>query len=302
MSHIKTTNLSHIKTVIFDCDGVLWLENSLIKGALDLYKHLMTSNIRVFFVTNNSTKTTDEYLQKFANKNFDPPVEKSQIFGAAKMSAHYLKSKNVEKCYVLGAKAIDFELGLVGISSTRHEEDLKLINNDMEKFKNDLKLDQKVQAVVMGMDYGINYMKLALAATYIINQKCLFVATNPDASLPNESDKVLPGGGLILGGLEKVVQKPADAIAGKPSNFTTKHLIPDFDPKTTMMVGDRIETDVMFGVNSLCKTCVLVLSGASGIEKVEELKSLNNESGDSDCFYSESVAEILSSFKSGQSC
>jgi len=306
MSHISTRDLSNIKTVIFDCDGVLWIGDNLIDGALDLYKFLMESGRRVFFVTNNSTKTCDEYLEKFKSKGFHPPVQRSQFLGAAKIMAHYLESQNITHCHVVGAKAIDHEMSLLGITVNRHEEQFEKMaalggmttKEGTDYFKHEFTLDDKVQAVVMGMDLRVNYQMIAIAATYIQNRNAKFLMTNPDASLPNDSDKVMPGGGCLMGAIQTTVQRPVDFIAGKPSPFTSQYLIPDFEPATSMMVGDRIETDVMFGVNSKCGVCCLVLSGASGQDKISEVDRLDRDgSNSSKVNYGESVREILQQFK-----
>lgn len=71
MPHIQNhSDISKIQTVIFDCDGVIWVESELIKGAKELYAYLMNSGRNVIFVTNNSTKTVDEYVKKFENLEF----------------------------------------------------------------------------------------------------------------------------------------------------------------------------------------------------------------------------------------
>jgi len=301
MPHISKADLNPIKTVIFDCDGVLWLGDQLIPGALDLYKYLLSSNRRVFFVTNNSTKTTEEYLKKFAKLDFHPTVKIQQVFGAAKMAANYLKSINIKKVFPIGAKSIDHELSLLDIECDRHEDQLdpicdpKMDKETMMKAVQKLKLDDSIEAVVCGMDYNCAYPKFAVAATYIQNKNCKFIMTNPDASMPNDSHMVLPGGGMILGALERSIQKSADFIAGKPSPFCST-LIPDFDPCTSMMIGDRIETDVQFGLNSKCRTNCLVLSGASGKEKVQVSEQLHDDNKEG-VFYGESVQAILERFQ-----
>ena len=202
-------------------------------------------------------------------------------------------------------KSIDHELALVGIESDRHEDQLDPIcdpNMDKDEMMNKikkLKLDDSIQAVVCGMDYNCAYPKFAVAATYIQNKNCKFIMTNPDASMPNDSDMVLPGGGMILGALERSIQKSADFIAGKPSPFCST-LIDNFDGATSMMVGDRIETDVLFGINSKCGVNCLVLSGASGEDKIvdsEKMDEKYSEQENQRVVFGESVQSILDRFR-----
>merc|ERR1712226_450846 len=154
MSHIsKCTTLKQIKTVIFDCDGVLWLLNDLLPGAIELVRYLKANNIRTFFVSNNSTKTTAQYLEKFTRLGFDEGIEASQVISAARISAKCLHDRGIKKAFVVGAEAIDYEMAQYGVEAVRHKEELAQGNIEFE-------LDADVQAVLAGMDQQINYQKL----------------------------------------------------------------------------------------------------------------------------------------------
>ena len=104
------------------CDGVLWLLNDLIPGATDLVQYLHKNNIRTYFISNNSTKTTSEYLEKFKKLNFGVEISPDNVISAAKVTAKRCKDLKLEKVFVLGAKAIDYELSQYGIETVRHEE------------------------------------------------------------------------------------------------------------------------------------------------------------------------------------
>ena len=146
---------SKIKTVIFDCDGVLWLLNDLIPGATDLIQYLNQNNIRTYFISNNSTKTTSEYLEKFKKLNFGVEISPDNVISAAKVTAKRCHDLGIKKVFVLGAKAIDSELSEYGIKTVRHEDELEKGNIEFD-------LDNEVQAVVAGMDREITYNKLAI--------------------------------------------------------------------------------------------------------------------------------------------
>lgn len=286
MTHISTlSNLrSKIKTVIFDCDGVLWLLNDILPGAKEIVQYLNQNQIRVFFVSNNSTKTTDEYLQKFSKLGFGDDIKQEQVISAAKITARCLSDRGVKKAFVLGAKAIDYEMGKYGVEAVRHEE-------EMEAHGINFDLDPNVEAVVAGMDVKINYNKLAIGSTYMMKQKVPYYATNADAFLPNPDGKILPGGGTLVGAFKAVTGVDAE-VFGKPGTSATK-FISDFNPKQTMMVGDRIDTDIQFGVNIGAAVSCLVMTGASGKEHLKELGDLAGENG----FYAEGVDELLEALK-----
>lgn len=269
---------SKIKTVIFDCDGVLWLLNDLIPGATDLVQYLHKNNIRTYFISNNSTKTTTEYLEKFKKLNFGVEISPDNVISAAKVTAKRCKDLKLEKVFVLGAKAIDYELSQYGIETVRHEDELEKGNVEFE-------LDDGVQAVIAGMDREISYNKLAIASTYIVKKQLSFYGTNADAFLPNPYGTILPGGGLMMGALQGVSGKEPAEIFGKP-NKAASEFIPGFEGSSTMMVGDRIDTDIHFGVNSGCGVCCLVMTGASGVDQIERLPEGSG-------WYAESVKDIL---------
>ena len=240
MTHLSECRfLQKIKTVIFDCDGVLWLMEQLIDGALDLVEYLKSNNIRVYFVTNNSGKTGPEYKEKFNRLGFKN-ISEDSIIGAARIAAVCLKKLGHKNVFVVGSKAIDKELEKVGILTTRHLEEtarerLTLKGKDMF----DMKLSDDVDGVLCGMDYDINYLKICMAASYVVSRNLKVYATNPDAALPNPSGLIYPGAGAIKGAIEGVIDREVDCVFGKPNKYGSE-LIDDFDGETSMMVGDRI--------------------------------------------------------------
>jgi len=288
--HISSVDnlASKIKTVIFDCDGVLWLMDQKIEGATEIVQYLHDQNIRVFFVSNNSTKTTTQYLEKFKKLDFNMDIiDESQVISAARITAKCLANKGVKKAFVIGGKAIDAEMAREGVQAVRHEEEL----SKCEPQKIDFELDPEVTAVVAGMDINIDYNKLAIAASYVAHQNCPLYATNTDAALPGpQPNLLLPGAGATIAPILAATSRtqPHD-IFGKP-NTNALALINNYEGESTMMVGDRIETDIHFGVNIKCGVQCLVLSGASGRGNILKLPA---ETGK----YAENVMDILQALK-----
>ena len=153
-------DLMNYDTFIFDCDGVLWLGNVPIPGVLKALDFLRSKNKNIIFVTNNSTKSRESYLQKF--KSLGIHAELDEIFGSAYCSAFYLKNilnfPSDKRVYVIGMKGIYDELDAVGI---RHcgdsdKDGIKDIH-DMDQ----LPMEQDIGAVLVGLDMNITYKKLA---------------------------------------------------------------------------------------------------------------------------------------------
>jgi len=273
---------SKIKTVIFDCDGVLWLLNDLIPGATDLVQYLHKNNIRTYFISNNSTKTTSEYLEKFKKLNFGVEISPDNVISAAKVTAKRCKDLKLEKVFVLGAKAIDFELAQYGIETVRHEDEIEKGNVEFE-------LDDGVQAVIAGMDREISYNKLAIASSYAKKTQRLF-APNMDNQLPcSNKAVVLPDAAGMVRAVEATARVELEDVFGKPRPYATE-LIPDFDGESTMMVGDRLDTDMLFGKRASIGTRVLVMSGFSS----------NHDEHDD--YWAESVVEIRKAFEGFLEC
>jgi len=248
-------------TWMFDCDGVLWHGDRLIEGAVEVLSHLRSQNKRIIFVTNNATKSRRSYKKKFDKLGVQAHVD--EIFGSAYASAVYLSSvaklSKDRKVYVIGEGGMEEELeeeGFQHLGGT-DPEDNTLTPFSIESFV----LDPTVGAVLCGLDTSINYTKYSKAFQYLTrNEGCLFVVSNEDSTYP-AGGGILPGAGSILAPLEYALKRKAIAI-GKPNQtmldcVQAKH---NYDPTRTIMVGDRLNTDIAFGKKGGLNT-LLVLTG-----------------------------------------
>lgn len=182
--------LDSVDSVLFDCDGVIWRGDQAIPGAPQVINLLKENGKKVFFVTNNSTKTRKMYADKMSSLGFK--VSEEEIFGTAYCCAMYLKTvcKLEGKVYLIGSNAMKQELEAVGIQQTGVGPDLIMgKQNDWAS----VPLDPGVKAVVVGFDEHFSYMKLNRALQYLTQQECLFVGTNRDTRLPLEEGKAVPG-------------------------------------------------------------------------------------------------------------
>ncbi|MEM3944829.1 MAG: HAD hydrolase-like protein, partial [Thermofilaceae archaeon] len=103
---------------------------------------------------------------------------------------------------------------------------------------------QHAECLVVGIDRHLTYQKLA-DALKCLNHGALFVATNEDPTLPVE-DGVLPGAGAIVAALERASGRKPDVVIGKPSSTMFEMVLEEkrLDPSKTLVVGDRIDTDI----------------------------------------------------------
>jgi len=262
--------LNKYDTWMFDCDGVLWRGDGLIDGAVEVLKILRSQKKRVLFVTNNATKSRSNYKKKFDGLGIEAHVD--EVFGSAYAAAVYLSSvlkfPMDKRVYVIGMSGLEDELRNEGISFIGGTDPA----DNTLSVPGEIPPDPSVGAVLVGLDTSINYTKLSHAFRYLhSNPECAFLATNEDSTYPSDKG-LLPGAGAILAPLLTALgpNRPVTAI-GKPSSMMLDAIKAkvNFDPKRTIMVGDRLNTDIQFGKSGGLAT-LLVLTGITSEESLSE--------------------------------
>jgi phosphoglycolate/pyridoxal phosphate phosphatase family enzyme len=263
---------------------VLWRGATLISKTKEVISQLKSMGKKLVFVTNNSTKSRENYLEKF--KSYDIEVNKEDIISSSYAVARYLKYelKFTKKVYVIGEAGIEHELDEAGIrwvGGQTHQGSATMA--ELEH----LTLDPEVGAVVVGFDIGFNYKKLAYAKLYLQNKDCILLATNRDQTFPS-SGHILPGGGTMVTAVEFCSGRQATTV-GKPSLTLMHLLIHEYglDAGRTCMVGDRLSTDILFGLEGGTST-LLVLTGVTSLDEL-----MSKENTIIPHYYTDSVADLL---------
>ncbi|KAJ1898771.1 hypothetical protein LPJ66_002542 [Kickxella alabastrina] len=244
-------------TFLFDCDGVIWRGSTAIVNVQATLSMLRNRGKRLIFVTNNSGTSRKDYVTKFAKLGIQASVE--EIFSSAYATAVYLSEvarfPSNKKAYVIGGSGIRNELHDVGIT-TIGEDDTGPVNLATLA---EVEPNPDVAAVVFGIDYDITYRKLANAHLNLtLNPGCLFIATNDDRTLPG-GKHVYPGTGAMLSTLIHSTQR-SPLVMGKPNTPMLDCVMQKYqlDPARSCMVGDRLDTDILFGIKGgLSTLCVL---------------------------------------------
>lgn len=240
---------------VFDLDGVLYRGDKVIKGAKEVIRYLKGKGHRVVYATNNSSLSRDDYVKKLNKMGF--PCNIDDIMSSGYATSLYLKenSKKGGKVFVIGGKGLKEELSSCGFKIIRESDNVK-----------------RVDYVVVGLDREFTYNKLEKAFDFITYGAKL-IATNKDTTWPGK-DKIFPGGGAIVACVEAATNLSAFVI-GKPYPYMLKKIlsITGFSSKDTVVVGDRLETDILFGKSLGTKT-VLVLTG---VTKLSELKNITKK-------------------------
>lgn len=261
--------LDRTNTFIFDCDGVVWRGDSLIDKVPDTIEYLRGLGKRVFFVTNNSTKSRAGYLKKFTKLGLDAEAE--EIFSSSFAAAAYLEQTNFKatgkKVYVIGEVGIPEELDLIGVPYIGGPADSDK-QPDMTSGGR-VEHDHEVGAVVVGFDRFINYYKIQYAQLCINeNPGCEFVATNLDAVTHLTDAQEWAGNGAMVGAIKGCTGREP-ILVGKPSPLMIDYIVAKFNISRSeiCMVGDRLDTDILFGKDNGLSS-VLALSGVTTLDKL----------------------------------
>jgi len=270
LSDPQSELLDEVDVFIFDCDGVIWRGDSLINGIPETLDKLRKAGKKMFFVTNNSTKSRAGYKKKFDGLGLtDVPAE--EIFSSSFAAAAYLEQSKFptdgsKKVYIIGEVGIGEELDLIGIPHIGGPADSDKIANMGSGGR--LEVDPDVGAVIVGFDRDVNYYKIQYAQLCINEGDAEFIATNLDAVTHLTDAQEWAGNGSMVGAIRGCTgQEPI--VVGKPSPLMIEYLESKYgvNRKRICMVGDRLDTDVRFGTDNGLKS-LLVLSGVTSEEKL----------------------------------
>lgn len=230
---------------LFDMDGVLYLNQQPIPDAVEFMRRLREMGKSILFLTNNSKFTRSEYRAKLEGMGI--ASEESEILTSAAATAAFLR-ENYDlagrSAYMIGGRGLEEELAGTGLRLLAGEE------------------GRGADYVVVGWDTELTYDKLRIACLAVY-AGALFVGTNSDATFPSP-DGLWPGAGSIIAALEKATGREA-LVVGKPSVYMMQAALAMLGEKAddTLMIGDRLETDILGGWRAGLDTC-LVLTGVAG--------------------------------------
>lgn len=267
--------LKNINTFFFDCDGVLWNGFGLLPKAKETIQKLTSLNKQVFYITNNNTKSREAFLQKFHEYGFD--VNASQVLSTSYLAAAYVK--NIlkldvnKKVYMIGMQGLQDEFNLMGIKNVGCGERTNESNLDTKQSiytRMMVDKDPDVGAVVVGFDDHFSLFKISEAMQYLLDPNMPFIATNLDNRFPVKPGCYTPGTGVVVQAVATAAERQP-IVLGKPNKMflDVAQTTCDIDPTKTMMIGDRLNTDIQFGYNCGFKT-LCILTGITTEKILEE--------------------------------
>ena len=229
-------SLNGIEAIFLDLDGTIYLGGEPIEGALDFLERLDQRGIRRFFLSNNSSKSVSQYLEKLTSMGV--PATEQDILLSTHDLLSWLKTEGVTEAYLVGTEGMREMLENEGIRTR----------------------SQSPQYVVLGYDTEINYEKLSTASIHL-HSGVPMVASHPDIVCPSP-DGGLPDTGAYMDLFEATTGVRPMHICGKPNPGMILHKIEELGlrPDNCAMVGDRLYTDIEMAERSGVHG-ILVLSG-----------------------------------------
>ncbi|MBQ9510552.1 MAG: HAD-IIA family hydrolase [Clostridia bacterium] len=245
-------NIKDIRLFLFDMDGTLYLGYDLFGFAKELLQTIKAQGKKYLFMTNNSSKSVSAYVEKLAKLGIKS--DENDFITSSQATALYLNNNLPDKkLYVAGTKSFKDELRASGVNVYEDYSD-------------------EIEGVVMGFDTELTFKKLDDVSKLLTLKKDIpFIAANPDFVCPTEYGYV-PDCGSVCGMIFNATGRKPFYI-GKPRPEMPLLAIekmrktdPSIDKNTTLVVGDRMYTDIACGINAKTKT-MLVLSGETTEEQ-----------------------------------
>ena len=252
---VRTDDLARLraaKAFIFDMDGVLYRGNDPLPGVSELLAAIERRGADYVLATNNSMASPEQYAERLGQMGLTVGAAKIQTSGTA--TRDYLLQ-------LLPAGAAVYVVGMPGLREQIHDVGGFAVAEPAEGIAN-------TAAVVCGLDQTFTYDKLK-AAFFAIRAGARFIATNIDSSLPTETGFV-PGAGTIVAAI-RTATGVTPTVIGKPSPevLIQAALELDASPAETVMIGDRLDTDILAG-NRANMLTAMVLTGVSSQDDIAD--------------------------------
>lgn len=239
--------LKQKKLFLLDMDGTIYLDNDLFPGTIPFLSRVREIGGRYLFLTNNSSRSVSAYVEKLGKLGIEATAE--DFLTSVNALIADLKSREPYRlCYAFGTESFRQQLREAGINVTD-------------------KLEDGIDCLLIAFDTELNFQKLE-DACILLNRGVDFIATNPDWVCPTWYGSV-PDCGSVCEMLQRATGR-CPRVIGKPQPEMVKLAMAatGFAPEETMVVGDRLYTDIACGVNAGVDTA-FVLSGEGTMEDLD---------------------------------
>ena len=239
---------SKIKHVALDMDGTIYMGSTLFDFTIPFLNTLTANGIGYSFLTNNPTKSQEDYLKKLEKLGIH--ATKDEMYTTAIATIDYIKMHfpDARRLFILGTPSMIAEFERAGFVSVADDP------------------AERPDVLVVAFDMTLQYSRLCRAAWWA-KQGVPYIATNPDKVCPTDQEVVLVDCGSICRCIEYATDRRPDIVIGKPNPDMLDGIKNRYglDASEIAMCGDRIYTDVAMAHNAGALG-VLVLSGETTLE------------------------------------
>ncbi|MBN2653300.1 MAG: HAD family hydrolase [Spirochaetales bacterium] len=241
---ITIERLREKKAFISDMDGVIYHGNKILPGAKEFVEWLQRENKKFLFLTNSSERSPQELQDKLKRMGLN--VDKAHFYTSALATAEFLSTQR--------PNGSAFVVGDAGLINALYNKGFTM---------NDINPDY----VVIGESKSYN-LDVLIKAVNLVKKGAKLIGTNPDITGPVEGG-IMPATGALTAPIEMATNKKAYYV-GKPNPLIMRHAMKTLGSKReeTAIVGDRMDTDILAGIESEIETA-LVLSGVTAENEVD---------------------------------
>ncbi len=265
-------SIKNKKLFLLDMDGTIYLDEELFDGTLDFLDYVRSVGGRYLFLTNNSSKGIDKYIEKLTRLGIESSAD--DFLTSTDATIHYLKGKGHNKIYAFGTESFKRQLC---------DAELPVIDS----------LEDGIDCLCISNDWELTFKKLEDSCILLRDEGIDYIATNPDWVCPTWYGSV-PDCGSFCEMLYRATGKRPKFI-GKPEPDMVYLALErtGYNKNDALMIGDRLYTDVACGVNAGIDS-VFVLSGEGTLE---DLKT----SATKPTYVLENIRELLNAIN-GEGC
>lgn len=242
--------LNRKKLFLLDIDGTVCKGKQLLPGAKEFLEDIKRDGRQFVFITNNATKGIDDYIKFFLELGI--VTDYMNYVTSSYVTVQYLKMHYLNKLiYVMGTESFIQEL---------EKNHIRVTTDSM---------NENIDCVLISYDSQLTYKKIQECCELLSTRKVDYVATNPDLVCPVEFGYV-PDCGAICELLAHAVKRMPYFI-GKPEPYMVESAIKinHSTKEETLIVGDRLYTDILCGNKAGVETA-LVLTGEASMEDADQ--------------------------------
>lgn len=214
--------MDNVKAVVFDLDGTIYYGSKLIDGANDVIQKCRDQGMKVFFLTNNSTKTRRQIYEKLMQIGVNCDYE--EVYTSGYVAALYAKKENFSNIYIFGSANLIGEF---------HQQGIDVVD------------ENTAENLLIGYDPAFTYESLTKALHVALKAQTI-IACNKEKHFPGENAIRLPGCGAMVAPIEHCASREVDVVIGKPNAMMLDMICDLFhlENDQILVVGDTYESDI----------------------------------------------------------